>query len=672
MKLSFKYKFILSFVIIEVIFISLIVFYNFSSFKNLSNSLINTNIESSSKLFSELIKTPLIINDLATIDNAIESFSKMEYIATVKIINSKGILIAQKNDKNLVYKEIFDNKIEKLEIDEKIFQLKSMVIDIEGIKLADVQILYELSDINKIIKDNRDRTFFLIILEIIISTLIAFFVGYKLTKRLTFLTVSAEKISNNKQTYISKDENIVDEISILTNTMYQMQNKIFERNNQLQELVSKLEYSSVELKKERDFHTALINNSSGAIIVLNKEYKIYNINETVKKLTGYSEDELQNKFIWEILKDDTLKSILFNKEINNYPKEYENRLISKNDINVIYKWSNSLVFNELNDVEYIISVGIDISEVKNIQLKLEKYISLVNENIIISRTDFNGIITDVSEAFCKISGFSKEELVGQSHVIMRHEDTPIEVYENLWKTIKNGDIWKSEVKNKTKDGNFYWTDSTIYPDYDNNGNIIGYFAIRHDITNKKFIENLSITDSLTKLYNRRYFDDIFNKELHRAKRDRTIFCLLSLDVDYFKLYNDTYGHQEGDFVLQTISKVLMQNLKRPSDFAFRMGGEEFSAIFTIFQEKSVYEFSEHIRKSIENLEIEHKRNSISPFITISIGVTFIDFNKNNQLEISQTSLYKYTDNLLYEAKNKGRNRTIVSEFNLFDTEEGIL
>ena len=100
MKLSFKYKFILSFVLLEIIFISLIVFYNFSSLRNLSNSLVHTNVESSSKLFSELIKTPLIINDLATIDNAVESFNKIEYISAVRITNMKNFVISHLNDEN--------------------------------------------------------------------------------------------------------------------------------------------------------------------------------------------------------------------------------------------------------------------------------------------------------------------------------------------------------------------------------------------------------------------------------------------------------------------------------------------------------------------------------------------------------------------------------------------
>lgn len=659
--LSFKYKFILSFVIVEMIFISLIVFFNFSSLKNLSHSLINSNIESSSKLFVEVIKTPLIINDLATIDNALESFIKMKYIVAVRILNNKNMIISHLNDENPNYKYILNNKIENIEIDKEIFQLKILSIEINEEKLAEVGIIYELSDIYKHIEDNRNMTFFLIILEILLSTIIAYAIGSRLTKRLTALTLSAEEISKNNQVSIATDKNIVDEVSVLSNTLFIMQDKIFQRNSELEELIEKLEYSSMQLKKERDFHTTLINNSSSAIIVLNNKYEVFNVNETVNKLTTYSKSELKGKLIWDILKDNNMKALISNKNIINYPKEYENTLISKYETNALYSWSNSFTFDEYGEVEYIISVGVDISGIKEIQKKLENYIKLVNENIIISRTNLEGKITDVSSAFCEISGFSSSELIGQSHSLMRHLDTPIGVYEDLWTTIKSGKIWKSEVKNKTKDGNFYWTDSTIYPDYDNNGNVIGYYSIRHDITNKKLIENLSLTDPLTKLYNRRHFDDMFYKELSRAKRDRSIFCLLSLDVDYFKLYNDTYGHQEGDIVLQTISKILMQNMRRSSDLAFRMGGEEFSAIFTMLDEKNVYEFSENIRSSIENKELEHKKSLVSSFVTVSIGVVLVDFNKNKNVIIDKSNLYKYADDLLYKAKTTGRNRIFIKE-----------
>ncbi len=653
MRLSFKYKFILSFVTIELFFISLIVFYNFSSSKSLSDSLTNVNIESSSKLFAEIIKTPLLVNDLATIDNAVSSFSKLNHIVAVRIVNTKNILLSHFNDNN-EFKNIFDENISNIQKEGRIFQLKSFPIILDEQKLANVQVLYELSDINKIITDNENRTFFLIILEILFSTLIAFLVGYRLTKRLTVLTNLAEKISNNEKLYIQKDMKIIDEVSILTNALSTMQEKIFERNYQLKQ-------TAKNLRQEISFHNALFNNTNCAIIILDNNYKVVSINERVNNLTGYTKSELEEKFVWDIYINKNVKQKITEQNIENYPKEYENSLISKFEDSPLHTWSNSFIFDEYGKVEYIVSIGIDISAIKEVHQKLKKYVTLVNENIMISRTDLEGKITSVSKAFCRISGFSIDELLGQSHVVMRHEDTPIEVYEDLWKTITSGNIWKSEVKNKTKGGSFYWTDSTIYPDYDNNGNIIGYYAIRHDITDKKYIENLSITDPLTKLYNRRYFNEIFYKELNRAKNDRTIFCLLTMDVDYFKLYNDTFGHQEGDVVLESISKVLLENFKREGDFAFRMGGEEFSAIFTTSQKDNIFLFSDKLRKSVEELEIKHEKNLASQFVTVSIGVVYVDFTKYFQ-SIEQSVLYKYSDELLYKAKVNGKNIVFVEEY----------
>lgn len=509
MRFSFKYKFILSFVTIELFFISLIVFYNFSSSKSLSDSLTNANIESSSKLFAEIIKTPLVVNDLATIDNAVSSFTKLNHIVGVRIINPKNIVISHFND-NGEFKNIFDENIINIQEKERIFYLKSFPVILDKEKLANIQVLYELTDVNKIIKDNENKTYFLIILEILCSTFLAFFVGYRLTKRLTILTNLAEEIPKNEKFYIQKDMKIIDEVSILTNALSTMQEKIFERNYQLKQ-------TAKDLKQEVNFHNALFNNTNCAIIILNNEFKVLNVNERVKNLTGYKKFELEERFVWDIYKNKNIKAMISNQNIMNYPKEYENSLLSKFEDTPLHTWSNSFIFNENGNIEYIVSIGVDISVIKEIDQRLKKYVTLVNENIIISRTNLDGIITTVSKAFCKISGFTIDELLGKSHVVMRHEDTPIEVYEDLWKTITSGNIWKSEVKNRTKDGNIYWTDTTIYPDYDTSGNIIGYYAIRHDITDKKFIENLSITDSLTKLYNRRYFDEIFYKELNRAK-----------------------------------------------------------------------------------------------------------------------------------------------------------
>lgn len=113
--------------------------------------------------------------------------------------------------------------------------------------------------------------------------------------------------------------------------------------------------------------------------------------------------------------------------------------------------------------------------------------------VIASKTDQYGRITYASDALCEISGYSKKQLMGKTHKVLRHEDMQKEVYKDLWNTVKNGKVWKGEIKNKRKDGSFFWTDTVISPEFDQKQNIIGFSAIRQDITAKKEVEQLSKT-----------------------------------------------------------------------------------------------------------------------------------------------------------------------------------
>ena len=123
--------------------------------------------------------------------------------------------------------------------------------------------------------------------------------------------------------------------------------------------------------------------------------------------------------------------------------------------------------------------------------ELQKSIDIISENVIYSRTDTKGFITYASKAFCKISGYTQEELIGKPHNIIRHMDMPKEAFKNMWQTIQTGKSWKGEVKNLKKNRDFYWVMAYISPEYDNHGNLIGYAAVRHDITHKKALEELN-------------------------------------------------------------------------------------------------------------------------------------------------------------------------------------
>ena len=295
-------------------------------------------------------------------------------------------------------------------------------------------------------------------------------------------------------------------------------------------------------------------------------------------------------------------------------------------------------------------------QINNINSQMKKYIKIVDENVLTSSTDLDGNITYASEAFCEISGYSKDELIGQNHRIIRHSDMKESTYKELWETITSGKTWKGEIKNKKKNGDYYWVKASISPVFDNKGEIISYTAVREDITDKKIIEEISITDGLTNIYNRRYFDEIFPKIINEAKRKNELVAFVFMDIDHFKQYNDNYGHQKGDEVLINFAACLKQSLHRSSDYTFRLGGEEFAVVYQMETKEKAVEFANNLRKNIENLKIEHKYSSVSSYITASMGLICKNAN-----EIVIDEIYKQADDLLYQAKRSGRNQVKVNE-----------
>ncbi len=296
------------------------------------------------------------------------------------------------------------------------------------------------------------------------------------------------------------------------------------------------------------------------------------------------------------------------------------------------------------------------AEYAHVKKDLDEKIRLIDKNVSYSSTDTEGIITEVSEAFCQISGYTKEELIGQNHSILRHPDMDKKIFTELWRTIKKGHSWRGEIKNKRKNGLCFWADVVITPILDNNGKIIRYTAIRHDISDQKKVEILSITDQLTNLYNRRHFNDALPIEIRRAIRQGSQLSFLMFDIDFFKQYNDTYGHQAGDNVLSRLGELLQQKLARAEDLIFRLGGEEFGLIFTSKSAQSSIDLAENIRQAVIKLKIEHKKSKIFEYLTISAGLVCVDFSKDENRELDEVKLYKLADEELYRSKFEGRNR----------------
>ena len=167
------------------------------------------------------------------------------------------------------------------------------------------------------------------------------------------------------------------------------------------------------------------------------------------------------------------------------------------------------------------------------------------------------------------------------------------------------------------------------------------------------LKQLSEIDPLTCLSNRRAYNRVLMKEVKMAKRSLEPISLIMIDIDYFKLFNDNYGHEQGDVTIQLVSQKIKQSLSRKTDFAARYGGEEFVVILPATNEKGALEVAERIRKNIELSAIEHEYSLKSNIVTVSLGCVTLEGNN-----VKEKALFQKADHALYLAKKAGRNLVI--------------
>lgn len=322
-----------------------------------------------------------------------------------------------------------------------------------------------------------------------------------------------------------------------------------------------------------------------------------------------------------------------------------------------------------DELELARQIAIQNKEKAEVSSELASYMKAIGQHALVSVTDAQGAIIQVNKKFCEVSGYTRKELLGQDHRVVNsglHSDS---FFKDLWDTISRGNSWQGEICNKSKNGSLYWVDSTIVPVYDVDGKIKLYLSVRLDISEHKHrekeleiaykkiesanhhLEKLSRTDALTNIANRRYFDETLNCEVSKMSRLKSPVSLILCDIDYFKKYNDTYGHIAGDECLQQVAKCINSSFNRAGDLVARYGGEEFVIVFSNINKDMSIALAEKMRQNIMALKLEHNSSEVDNVITVSVGVTTVTPDKNTTSE----SLISYADNALYKAKDSGRN-----------------
>lgn len=319
-------------------------------------------------------------------------------------------------------------------------------------------------------------------------------------------------------------------------------------------------------------------------------------------------------------------------------------------------------------------IALQLEEKAKLAIELDSYLQAIGQYALVSASDSDGNIIEVNDKFCEVSGYSRNELLGQSHIIINSGMHEKEFFAELWSTISSGGKWHGEICNRAKNGELYWVDGAIVPVRGIGGGIERYVSVRVDISKRKKyelgiekvnrelvnsnmqLEELSRVDGLTGIANRRYFDESLANCINTMSRADTTLTLMLCDIDHFKDYNDLYGHQAGDNCLRSVAKSIAEDFTRAGDVVARYGGEEFAVILPNIGNVTAIMLAERLRANIELLKIEHGNSSVADVVTMSVGLVTVKPDK----AMTSSDFIEKADKALYLAKDAGRNKVEVS------------
>ncbi len=412
-----------------------------------------------------------------------------------------------------------------------------------------------------------------------------------------------------------------------------------------------------ELRGSEERYRALFDDMMDGIYRSTHEGKFVDVNAAMVKMFGYSSRE-------EMLAVDIKKELYFSPEergshiLDTGQEEIEvYRMRRKDGTEIWVEDHGHYVHDEQGNILYHEGMLRDVTARKRSEENaLLQSAALEAAANAISITDKNGIIQWVNPAWVKLTGYSKEESIGENARIIKSGIHDRAFYRNMWETILSGKVWRGDLVNRRKDGVLYYEEETITPVLDRQGNVTHFIAIKLDVTERKqaeaSLERLARTDALTEVYNRGYLLELAEHEFDVARRYEQPLSVIMFDLDHFKNINDSFGHALGDRMLQSVAQITHSQL-RDVDLIGRYGGEEFVIVLPVTNVRQAYLLAERVRGKVESFRIETGKGPA--FVTLSIGIAEM---LHEPQERSVEDIIRRADEAMYAAKQAGRNRVV--------------
>jgi diguanylate cyclase (GGDEF)-like protein/PAS domain S-box-containing protein len=421
-----------------------------------------------------------------------------------------------------------------------------------------------------------------------------------------------------------------------------------------------------EVKQLTQRISNILESISDAFFSLDTQFRFIYANKAAAELVNRKDQQLIGQVIWDIFP--SLIGSDCEKEFMLAIETGQKRMFEQ-FIPSINHWFESDVYPS----EFGLAVHFrQITERKRTADKLresEKSFRLLAENSsdMISKHSREGLFTYVSPACYTLLGYRFDELIGQSLLHLCHPDDESRLYKNQELIYNRMEANTITYRIRRKDGAYLWFETTsnvVFHEGDRTQTLV---AVSRDITSRKEIEmqmleqyqimhTLSHTDELTNIANRRTFDETWNQEWEDAQRHHMPVTLMLGDIDDFKAYNDSFGHQKGDDCLRQIAAAMRSALKRPLDMITRYGGEEFAIILPQTNKERAAAIAEQLLDAVQNLRIPHAECTGRPYVTISLGSA----TWKPEHTTSQAELFTLADSALYQAKREGKSRFITN------------
>lgn len=409
---------------------------------------------------------------------------------------------------------------------------------------------------------------------------------------------------------------------------------------------------------------SLINNIADAVITIDEKGVVDSINASAEKIFGYNKSEIVGKNITILMTDGDQKN--HEKYLQNYIGKGQSSIIGREPREVIGKHKNGklldleLAINEMPDVTGRKFIGVlrDISVRKQTEKQMrtmQRVIEQTAESVMI--TDTSGIISYVNPAFEKLTLFKADEVIGLSPNLLKSGIQSKSFYQKLWNDLQEGKTFSDIFVNRKKNGELFYEEKMITPIRNDIGEIIYFVSTGTDITEQMQIEEhfhyVAHHDALTELPNRLLFGERLEQAFKRTMRHGGNVSILIIDIDRFKVINDTLGHDTGDLMLKEIANRLKKCVKS-GDTVARFSGDEFVVLLDNMSHANT--IVPVVRRILSELEKSYRLPERELYITASIGISLYPMDGADV-----PSMVKHAEVAMYRAKETSNKYQFYSE-----------